>query len=263
MRAPCRGASKTHADDQLEPHSLLEVRGRRIRAARDLLSRIPLANASHVYDLVAGPSNSPELLLRRFGDAKVVGLDASNAMLAVRACATAGSIPQQNIALRARDRPDLIFANAALQFLPDHDRLLPRLILSCARRDARGPDAERGERSLACAHAHGRGQWSLVIAPGADRQDPAPHRRLRGLLRLAPALRLAGRCRSEHVHPLDGPHSIADWFAGSTCSRSWSGSATTSVVNFSLATAPASRRPIRSNPTAVPCSPTRGFSSSQ
>ena len=54
----------------------------RMRAARDLLARVPLESARLVYDLGCGPGNSAELLLRRFGHAKVVGLDTSDAMLA-------------------------------------------------------------------------------------------------------------------------------------------------------------------------------------
>ena len=42
-----------------------------------------------------------------------------------------------------------------------------------------------------------------------------------------------------YVHPLEGPQSIADWFAGSTFSRSWSGSMTTSAASSSLVTATA------------------------
>ena len=54
----------------------------RMRAARDLLARVPLASAGLVYDLGCGPGNSAELLLRRFPDARLVGLDTSDAMLA-------------------------------------------------------------------------------------------------------------------------------------------------------------------------------------
>ena len=38
----------------------------RMRAARDLLARIPLGSAGRIYDLGCGPGNSAELLLQSF-----------------------------------------------------------------------------------------------------------------------------------------------------------------------------------------------------
>src|ERR1700751_3309689 len=83
----------------------------RRRAARDLLARIPLEEASLVYDLGCGPGNSAELLLRRFPDARIVGLDTSDAMLAhARARAPRTRFVKQDIANWAPDdQPDLIF----------------------------------------------------------------------------------------------------------------------------------------------------------
>src|ERR1700733_4442505 len=102
----------------------------RMRAARDLLSRIPLADAGRAYDLGCGPGNSAELLLRRFTNASLVGLDTSDAMLAhARVREPRAQFLKQDIADWApEDQPDLIFANAALQFLPEHEHLFPRLM---------------------------------------------------------------------------------------------------------------------------------------
>jgi len=102
----------------------------RMRAARDLLSRIPLPSASLIYDLGCGPGNSAELLLQRFTDARLVGLDTSDAMLAhARVRAPRAEFIKQDIAnWTPQDQPDLIFANAALQFLPEHEHLFPRLM---------------------------------------------------------------------------------------------------------------------------------------
>ena len=78
----------------------------RMRAARDLLARIPLA-----YDLGCGPGNSAELLLRRFPDARTIGLDTSDAMLAdARARAPKAEFVKEDIAGWApgdKARPDL------------------------------------------------------------------------------------------------------------------------------------------------------------
>jgi trans-aconitate 2-methyltransferase len=96
-----------------------------MRAARDLLVHVPLASAEFVFDLGCGPGNSAELLSLRFPSAEIVGLDTSEAMLAhARRRAPQARFVKQDIADWAPDeRPDVNFANAAMQFLPDHDVL--------------------------------------------------------------------------------------------------------------------------------------------
>ena len=54
----------------------------RTRPARELLARVPLAQAARVFDLGCGPGNSTELLVQRFPAAAVVGTDNSEPMLA-------------------------------------------------------------------------------------------------------------------------------------------------------------------------------------
>ena len=101
----------------------------RTRAARDLLAGVALTTARRVADLGCGPGNSAELLVARFAEAAIVGLDTSEAMLAhARERVPAARFVRQDIATWSPDAPlDLVFANAALQFLPDHEALLPRL----------------------------------------------------------------------------------------------------------------------------------------
>src|ERR1700749_1676337 len=81
----------------------------RMRAARDLLARIPLDSADLVYDLGCGPGSSAEFLLDRFPDARVVGLDTSSAMLAhARVRAPRAQFVKQDIADWApEEQPDL------------------------------------------------------------------------------------------------------------------------------------------------------------
>ena len=101
----------------------------RTRAACDLLSSVPLESAETVFDLGCGPGNSVELLLRRFPGAAVVGLDTSQAMLAyARRRAPQAIFVRQDIeSWSPTEAADLIFANAALHFLPRHEELFPRL----------------------------------------------------------------------------------------------------------------------------------------
>jgi len=106
----------------------------RTRPAAELLARVPLPEARHVVDLGCGPGNSTELLARRFPQAQVTGIDNSEAMLA----SARERLPQArfafgDIATWAPDvAPDLIYANAALQWVPDHETLIPRLFAALA-----------------------------------------------------------------------------------------------------------------------------------
>jgi trans-aconitate 2-methyltransferase len=101
----------------------------RTRPAAELLARVPLAEATHVVDLGCGPGNSTELLVRRFPQAQVTGIDTSAAMLAsARERLPGTAFEQGDIATWVPAvAPDLIYANAALQWVAGHETLVPRL----------------------------------------------------------------------------------------------------------------------------------------
>ena len=106
----------------------------RTRPAAELLARVPLDAPRVVVDLGCGPGNSTELLAQRFPTARIVGTDSSQAMLATaRQRLPQLSFEQGDIAQWAPAEPvDLAYANAALQWVGDHPRLLPRLLSALA-----------------------------------------------------------------------------------------------------------------------------------
>jgi trans-aconitate 2-methyltransferase len=104
----------------------------RTRPAQELLARVPLTGAARVVDLGCGPGNSTELLVRRFPAAQTVGTDNSEAMLvSARERLPQATFELSDIATWAprsqEEAPDLIYANASLQWVPDHEMLIPRL----------------------------------------------------------------------------------------------------------------------------------------
>jgi len=106
----------------------------RTRPAAELLARVPLTQAVQVVDLGCGPGNSTELLAARYPAAHIVGLDSSQAMLAAaRERLPALVFEHGDIAEWSPAAPvELVYANAALQWIPDHERLLPRLMAAVA-----------------------------------------------------------------------------------------------------------------------------------
>ena len=106
----------------------LRFEDERLRPAIDLIGRIRHPAPGRVVDLGCGAGNALPLLAARFPGAAVTGIDGSAAMLAK---ATGFATQQADIATWAPAEPvDVLFSNAALQWLGGHEALFPRL-LSC------------------------------------------------------------------------------------------------------------------------------------
>jgi trans-aconitate 2-methyltransferase len=102
----------------------------RTRPARELLGRVPLEAAKRVVDLGCGPGNSTELLWQRWPDAKVTGVDSSPEMLeGARKAHPSADWVLSDLRTYEPDGPvDVVFANAVFQWLPDHEKLLTKLL---------------------------------------------------------------------------------------------------------------------------------------
>jgi trans-aconitate 2-methyltransferase len=107
----------------------LKFADERTRPARELLGRVPVANARRVVDLGCGPGNSTALLLERWPDARLTGVDDSATMLerARRDLPGIEWVEADAGSFVSSEPVDVLFANALLQWLPAHDVLVPRL----------------------------------------------------------------------------------------------------------------------------------------
>lgn len=106
----------------------LRFEDERLRPAIDLIGRIAHPGPTRVVDLGCGAGNALPLLAARFPGASVTGVDGSAAMLAK---AKGFATQQADIATWSPTAPvDVLFSNAALQWLGGHETLFPRL-LSC------------------------------------------------------------------------------------------------------------------------------------
>lgn len=113
------------------PAAYSAFRGLRLRPALDLLAQVPDLPPGDVVDLGCGDGAAAGALAARFPGRRLVGVDASPAMLE-KAAGYAAKL-QADIAGWQHDSPPaLVFSNAALHWLADHDALLPRLAASLA-----------------------------------------------------------------------------------------------------------------------------------
>jgi trans-aconitate 2-methyltransferase len=117
-----------------KPAEYLRFSSQRMRPALDLLGRVSLEEPSILFDLGCGTGRTSRLLAKCWPKASVFGIDASIEMLdAARAEEEVKNISwmQADLASFSPQEPaDLLFSNAALHWLDDHDVLFARWLKS-------------------------------------------------------------------------------------------------------------------------------------
>lgn len=102
----------------------------RLRPGLDLLNAVSRMGAGDIVDLGCGNGAMGEALKARAGGRDVIGVDASPAMLEkARAAQAYSKLQQADIRDWHPNRsPGLIVSNAALHWVGEHEKLLPRLV---------------------------------------------------------------------------------------------------------------------------------------
>lgn len=115
--------------DQWDPEQYERFRHERERPVYDLVSLLQPATGGHVADLGCGTGRYTPLVHDHVGAATSTGIDTSQRMLDQTTDHTSADIRFHHGDIADLDGTwDVLFANASLQWLRDHDRLLPRLV---------------------------------------------------------------------------------------------------------------------------------------
>lgn len=199
-----------------QPLQYLKFSDERTRAARDLLAQVPLTAARTVYDLGCGPGNSTAMLVERYPDASITGIDNSPAMLeAARKVCPRASFSMGDLAeWRPEDVPDLLFSNAAFHWVHDHVCVLERLSGTLPEGGVLAmqiPDNLREPSHVLMQVAAERGAWAAKLVKAPDARDvlPAPDTYF---ARLKPLFRRLDIWHTIYNHPLEGVDGIIAWF---------------------------------------------------
>ena len=110
------------------PDLYLKFGNERTQPSIDLVARINCDNPQRIIDIGCGPGNSTQVLAQRWPGARITGIDNSPAMIEK---AKAG---YPNMEWKIADAGtddiegiyDLVFSNATIQWIPDHEALLER-----------------------------------------------------------------------------------------------------------------------------------------
>ncbi len=202
-----------------DPDLYLRFGGERIQPCVDLARRARDVTVSprRVADLGCGPGNSTAILREQFDEALLLGVDSSPDMLA-QAWESGLDADWQQADIGAWQPGecfDLIFSNAALQWVPDHASLFPRLLgllnpggvlavqmpYHVASPVHQSIFATAREPRFA-AHFDGFSDGLKIHEPGDYYRWLAP----RASVQL---------WQTDYIHVLDGPDAIVHWIAGS------------------------------------------------
>jgi trans-aconitate 2-methyltransferase len=190
----------------------LKFAAERTQPCRDLAARVDLARPRRIVDLGCGPGNSTEVLAARWPDAQLTGLDSSAEMIAqARASHPECQWVVSDIAGWNQGEYDLVFSNAALQWLPEHAVLFPQLISRVADGGALAVQMP-GNRDSA---AHRLMRQVAAHFPATENvREWFTHSLEFYYDVLAPHAARIHLWATEYIHVMDSPAAIVEWYKG-------------------------------------------------
>lgn len=199
------------------PAQYLKFDGERTQPCRDLVSRIALDNPRRIVDLGCGPGNSTAVLMQRWPGSGVTGVDHSEEMIrAAREKVPQGDWQQGDAASWVAGEPaDLVFSNAALQWMPDHARLVPHLFAQVASGGALAWQVPCNMDAPAHRLMRDLATWTVWRPYFAEKirewhvHEPSFYYDL-----LAPHAARVELWRTEYIHIMESPAAIVEWYKG-------------------------------------------------
>lgn len=195
----------------------LRFSSERTRPSMDLAAHLEIRDPERIIDLGCGPGNSTAVLRQRWPKARITGLDSSPEMIA----AASASYPDQEWVVgdiatwKARIPFDMVFSNAALQWVPDHAALFPQLFSQVASAGVLAVQIPAHFNSALHREITGTAQdpsWRHLMGPALNAMTKEPPSFYYDLLRpLAVRLDI---WLTEYFHVVESHAAMIEWFRG-------------------------------------------------
>jgi trans-aconitate 2-methyltransferase len=199
------------------PQTYLRYADERSRPFHELVARVPRDDAARVVDLGCGPGQLTASLTRRWPGAEVVGVDSSAEMVQAAAPYANAQVRFEHADIRrwrAAEPVDVIVANAALQWVPEHRAQLARLVgmLSSGGVLAFQVPGNHGEPSHLLLRELARDPRFAAATAGLER--PVAHDALTYLGDLTALGCAVDAWETTYLHVLDGDDPVFGWISG-------------------------------------------------
>jgi trans-aconitate 2-methyltransferase len=213
-------SQRVEATQDWSARQYLKFEDERTRPPRDLLAQVPLTSARRVADLGCGPGNSTELLVERFAGAEVIGVDSSPDMLRqARERLPSCTFVEGDLADWTPEQgTELLFGNAVFHWVPDHPKVLARLLQSLPPAGVLAvqmPDNTGEPALMLMDKVAASGPWAAaIVKAGGMRYDLPRPGDYYDLLR--PLCRHFDIWHTHYIHVIAGPAGVVEWFKGSS-----------------------------------------------
>ena len=203
-----------------DANQYLRFNDQRTRPCRELATRIAIRAPERLIDLGCGPGNSTSVLAEHWPESELTGLDSSPEMIAAAKKAYPHRTWQNgDIAAWAGQNVqtyDVVFSNAALQWVDDHPAVLPKLLARVAAGGALAiqmpanfdAPSHRIMRDLAASQA-----WRDHFPAAGIREwhvhDLAAYHDI-----LAPIASAVDFWETEYLHVMADASAIVEWYKG-------------------------------------------------
>lgn len=199
------------------PDLYLRYAAYRARPAEDLLPRLEVNIPGDIYDLGCGPGTLTKKLKDRWPDRRVIGVDSSPSMLSSAREKFPSGIEWQQADIaqwKAASTAALVFTNAALHWVGNHEALLPHLMAQVApggvlavQVPVSGPEPYHKCIEAVAAMPKWRERFKDVHPHG----DPLSAQAYYDLL--TPACRDIDVWETDYHHVLEGDNPVTEWIS--------------------------------------------------